>query len=553
MEAFIVFGHGSEHLERARPVVPADCMLVVTEECGIEGTLPPHIYEAIQNPAVGAFFADPVANKAAIEALLRRRIRIYPAGTSYPALSYTLINNDNPTGLEELEDMTVGPSGLWPIPSPPGSLTLDEDAVAESRYTVLAKEAGQTYAHSVYPPAAAAVPAETTLADLLKRADLKVTQETLFAAQPGIHYNFLCRSVAPLPGSEGLRATMQTHFPEVAKNLFRNAQAMHNEPGVIGNWLSRVNRNALHSSQKRALSKVSRIVRNVSVRRKASRSSSGTRRAASEAGARKLMRLLSTRNPPVETVAELIDALNPGRIDQRDHHWGQTPLMIAAWNGHTAAVVALLARGAAIDAQDYDERRPLHYAALGGEVGTMSALLAAGGNVTDRSVYGTTALHAWASEMNGRTQEALSVLLDAGSDINARDGDGDTPLHNAAGDGNRVAINMLVAAGADVNAQNSGGLTPLMRAAKAGLLAAVHYMRIQPGVDMGIRSSAGTTALGYALKSKDQETVLELLNAGAPVDDWDKVLAAARRFRMRRVVDGIAALRRGEDPAWSSR
>ena len=48
-----------------------------------------------------------------------------------------------------------------------------------------------------------------------------------------------------------------------------------------------------------------------------------------------------------------------------------------------------------------------------------------------------------------------------GTDVNAKDEYGDTPLHDAAREGDSEAVEILIANGADVNAINNRGKTPL--------------------------------------------------------------------------------------------
>ena len=45
--------------------------------------------------------------------------------------------------------------------------------------------------------------------------------------------------------------------------------------------------------------------------------------------------------------------------------------------------------------------------------------------------------------------------------MNAKDEEGETPLHLAAGGARKEVIELLIEKGADVNAQGIGGMTPL--------------------------------------------------------------------------------------------
>ena len=51
--------------------------------------------------------------------------------------------------------------------------------------------------------------------------------------------------------------------------------------------------------------------------------------------------------------------------------------------------------------------------------------------------------------------------LAAGTDVNAKDDYGGTPLHQAAARGHKEVVELLIAKGADVNAQRDDGGTPL--------------------------------------------------------------------------------------------
>jgi len=78
--------------------------------------------------------------------------------------------------------------------------------------------------------------------------------------------------------------------------------------------------------------------------------------------------------------------------------------------------------------------------------------------------YDCTALHVAAH--NGDVATA-KVLLDGGSDVNAREAWDETPLHFAARRGSAEMCSLLLDAGADVNASNEAGVTPLIEAARA--------------------------------------------------------------------------------------
>ena len=66
----------------------------------------------------------------------------------------------------------------------------------------------------------------------------------------------------------------------------------------------------------------------------------------------------------------------------------------------------------------------------------------------------------WEAAESGNI-EAVKQHLAAGTDVNARDNWGRTPLHEAAYHSNKEIVGLLIAKGADVNARDNGGETPL--------------------------------------------------------------------------------------------
>ena len=103
----------------------------------------------------------------------------------------------------------------------------------------------------------------------------------------------------------------------------------------------------------------------------------------------------------------------------------------------------------------------IHDAAAGGHIKAIKQHLAAGTNVNAKDVNEWTPLHQAASD-----KEITKVLIENGADVNAKNEEGLTALHEAsfsfADDDVAVEIvELLIAKGADVNAQDDDGSTPL--------------------------------------------------------------------------------------------
>ena len=74
--------------------------------------------------------------------------------------------------------------------------------------------------------------------------------------------------------------------------------------------------------------------------------------------------------------------------------------------------------------------------------------------------------------------------------MNAKDGNGYTPLHSAAYHGHKGIVELLIAKGADVNAKTDGGFTnPNLKEGQLGLL----LFRLTP-LDEAIRRKQTATA-----------------------------------------------------------
>jgi len=108
----------------------------------------------------------------------------------------------------------------------------------------------------------------------------------------------------------------------------------------------------------------------------------------------------------------------------------------------------------------------------------------------------------------------VKALLDRGTNPNACDRFGATPLHQAANAGHLDIIRILIGSGADPNARGLLGVTPLMLAAGAGHLEAVKLL-IEAGADVRIKTESGISALMRAEQNHHTEVADLLRAAGA--------------------------------------
>ncbi|MGA0614359.1 ankyrin repeat domain-containing protein [Paracoccus sp. KR1-242] len=154
------------------------------------------------------------------------------------------------------------------------------------------------------------------------------------------------------------------------------------------------------------------------------------------------------------------------------------------------------------------------------------SLLAAPVSATGKTMNGTR-LHQAAGQNDAA---AITRLLAAGAEIEARDRNGATPLLVATHANAVEAARVLVQAGADVNAEDLIQDSPYLYAGARGHLE-ILKLTLAHGADLKSTNRFGGTALIPACERGHVETVRTLIEAGVDVDHvnnlaWTALLEA---------------------------
>lgn len=174
----------------------------------------------------------------------------------------------------------------------------------------------------------------------------------------------------------------------------------------------------------------------------------------------------------------------------------------------------------------------LHVAARNDHAATVMKLLLAGTDPNVRDAQRNTALHVAIREESGKAVEAL--LKSPGTDVNAINQAGETPLmlaaikgnldiarelvkrgalvnepgwsalHYAAAGPNEHLVRWLVGQGADIDARSPNGTTPLMMAAGYGGLSGAEIL-IAAGADVTLRNDHQLSAADFARRAGQDE------------------------------------------------
>lgn len=145
---------------------------------------------------------------------------------------------------------------------------------------------------------------------------------------------------------------------------------------------------------------------------------------------------------------------------------GSTPLHVAIRNRHAAAVELLCRYGASTDVCDKHGKSPINLALRQLSISIIQILLPYIFDLNNVDQIGSTPLHYLAASQIPADQhlDIFEMLFDKGVDVDKKDRDGRTALHETATSGNITICEVLLQNGANVHISENRGETPLCTA-----------------------------------------------------------------------------------------
>jgi ankyrin repeat protein len=236
-------------------------------------------------------------------------------------------------------------------------------------------------------------------------------------------------------------------------------------------------------------------------------------------------------------------------------NYGLTPLYWAAQSGYKEVAELLIAKGADVNAKSSEGTTPLHRATYYSDHKEIAELLISkGADVNAKDDGGKTPLDwaygeaadlirkhggktgaelkaaepvAEASKPEPPTAKATDISIHkAGTDVNAKDEDGWTPLLVAAFNGRKEIAELLIAKGANVNATDEVGRTPLHHTAIQGYKE-ISELLIDNGADVNAKDEDGWSVLDMALASKNEEIITFIKTSGGHSNAGKSIFVAS--------------------------
>lgn len=221
----------------------------------------------------------------------------------------------------------------------------------------------------------------------------------------------------------------------------------------------------------------------------------------------------------------VLDAMEKG-ADINSSREGCTPLMGAAYFGHTEIAKELLKRKADVSPKNKNKNSALLFATKKGHNDIAKLLLTDGANVDDKDDIGSTPIF---YAIINNNKELVKAFLKFNANLNIQNKDKLSPLQVAASTGQTEVVKLMLQHKADIKKQNKLGYTALFSASFQGHADIVKLLLNEPEVNLFEQcGKEGHSILSRAAwflfenptmdETEANASILNLLQAGSYVD-----------------------------------
>ncbi|XP_060893989.1 ankyrin repeat and death domain-containing protein 1B [Labrus mixtus] len=224
---------------------------------------------------------------------------------------------------------------------------------------------------------------------------------------------------------------------------------------------------------------------------------------------------LAAEHGCVEMLELLMDPYMMGTM--KPNKRGDTPLHLAARNGHLDAIQLLLQSFDTRDEVNMDGETALYQAADSGHEGCVHILQDAGCDPNILTTAKCSALH----PVSERGDASLvQILLDNKAHTDYKNQNEEAPLHLAVKHSHIPIIHSLLEAGCDINITDKRSQTALHLAAELARIEVVE-MLLKAGLDLTLKDKQGKTALGVAARA-DEVIIVDMIIKAERYYAWRK-------------------------------
>jgi len=173
-----------------------------------------------------------------------------------------------------------------------------------------------------------------------------------------------------------------------------------------------------------------------------------------------------------------------------------TPLHFISQGGDAGAARVLLEHGAVVDARDDKDSTPLHVASQCGNAKVARVLLEHGANTHVQNKEDQTPQHLLLAVLRNASPydiDTIRFFLDRGADVDAVGDNHSTLLHRASYSGVVEAAQLLLERGANINARNQEGQTPLHQVLNGSESQHMIHLLLKHGASVHLQNNQGQT------------------------------------------------------------